>query len=130
MSLATTPEGPRATVLLVEDDEGIRETVADSLRFEGYDVAIATNGAEALAWIEAGGVPSMVLLDLVMPVMDGAELLQRLRSRGATAQVPVVVMTAALGAEPATEAAEAVLAKPFDLGDLLALVEKFSARRA
>ena len=130
MSLATTPQGPRATVLLVEDDEGIRETVADSLRFEGYDVAIATNGAEALAWIEAGGVPSMVLLDLVMPVMDGAELLQRLRSRGATAQVPVVVMTAALGAEPATEAAEAVLAKPFDLGDLLALVEKFSARRA
>jgi CheY-like chemotaxis protein len=124
-------QGPRAAepprpVLLVEDDEGIRESVADSLRFEGYDVAVAANGVEALAWLDAGGAPSMVLLDLVMPVMDGAELLARLRQR--SEQVPVVVMTAALGAGPAAASAEAVLAKPFDLDDLLELVERFTAR--
>ena len=117
---------PPRTVLLVEDDEGIRESVADSLRFEGYDVAVAANGVEALAWLDAGGAPSMVLLDLVMPVMDGTELLARLRER--SEQVPVVVMTAALGAGPAAVSAEAVLSKPFDLDDLLEIVERFTVR--
>jgi two-component system response regulator MprA len=123
---AASPDGAprRATVLLVEDDEGIRETVADSLRFEGYDVALATNGAEALEWIDAGGAPAVVLLDLVMPVMDGQELLHRLRERAE--HLPVIVMTAALGAGPAAASAEMVLAKPFDLSDLLAAVERFT----
>jgi CheY-like chemotaxis protein len=127
-SATPIPVPARGAVLLVEDDEGIRETVADTLRFEGYEVALAANGAEALAWIEAGGAPSMVLLDLVMPVMDGAELLQRLRAR--SERVPIVVMTAALGGVSAADSADAVLSKPFDLADLLTLVERFASRQA
>ena len=131
-STTSGPSYPRhsrpATILLVEDDEGIRETVADSLRFEGYEVALAANGAEALEWIDAGGAPAVVLLDLIMPVMDGEELLARLRQR--SEHLPVIVMTAALGCGPAVAAAEAVPAKPFDLSDLLEAVERFTQRSA
>jgi len=123
------------TVLVVEDDDGIRESVCECLRFEGYDVAEAVNGAEALAWLEGGGRPSLVLLDMVMPVMSGAELLAKMRATPALAAVPVVLMTAAARREPESAlGAQAFLAKPFDLGNLLRTVERFcptsrSARR-
>jgi len=119
----------RGTVLLVEDDDGIRESVCECLRFEGYDVVEVVNGAEALAWFEGGGRPSLVLLDMVMPVMSGAELLVKIRATPALAAVPVVLMTAAIQREPASAlGAQAFLAKPFELGALLRMVERFCSR--
>ena len=117
-------------ILVVDDDSGIRETVSDVLSFEGYPVRTATNGEEAL---EAIGTlratnpkcPCMMLLDMRMPVLDGWGVARKLRERGI--EVPIVVMTAARDAQMwAREiGADGCLPKPFELPDLLEVVERF-----
>ena len=116
-------------ILVVEDDVGIRQTIAECLEVEGYRVRQADGGAQAFAEIERGGVPGLVFLDYVMPTMNGQQVLARLRGDPATARVPVVVMTAALPVltQP-IEGADALLAKPFELDDLLAIVERFCGK--
>lgn len=116
---------PSRTVLLVEDDEGIRESVAECLSLEGYEVVLASDGAEALAWLRRGGRPGVVLLDMVMPVMSGTEVMERMRTDMALAAVPVVLMTAASQKPGDGAAAQAVLDKPFDMEQLLEAVERF-----
>jgi two-component system, chemotaxis family, chemotaxis protein CheY len=112
-----------APILVVDDDPAIRSTIADILDLEGYLVEEATNGAEALAAIERQ-TPSLVLLDMRMPVLDGWGFAQALHERGIA--LPIVVMTAAQDARRwANEiGAAGHLAKPFDLIDLLAAVER------
>jgi CheY-like chemotaxis protein len=114
-----------STILLVEDDDAIRESVSECLALEGYHVALAVNGAEALDWLERGDRPAVVLLDMVMPVMTGAELLVHMRRNPMLASVPVVLMTAAMQKEPASISAQAFLPKPFDLAELLRTVARF-----
>ena len=113
-------------ILVVEDDAGIRQTVAECLELEGYEVRQAASGAEALA-MAAARLPALVLLDVVMPAMDGQQVLRRLRSDPRTARLPVVVMTAAMQvvAGP-VEGAEAVLSTPFELAELLAVTARFA----
>ncbi len=118
-------EGPVSTILLVEDDDAIRESVSECLVLEGYNVALAVNGAEALDWLERADRPAVVLLDMIMPVMTGAELLVRMRRNPMLASVPVVLMTAAMQKEPAAMSAQALLPKPFDLAELLQTVARF-----
>ncbi len=118
-------ESPVSTILLVEDDDAIRESVSECLVLEGYNVALAVNGAEALDWLERADRPAVVLLDMIMPVMTGAELLVRMRRNPVLASVPVVLMTAAMQKEPAAMSAQALLPKPFDLAELLKTVERF-----
>lgn len=110
-------------LLLVEDDAPIREAVSECLQAEGYRVQVAAHGAEALAWLRGGNRPALVLLDLVMPVMSGPDLLERLRADEALAATPVLLMTAAISPPgKALPRVDATLAKPFDLDDLLAAV--------
>ena len=117
-------------VLLVEDDTGIRESVVECLATEGYSVDAVANGAEALAWLERQPRPDLVVLDLVMPVMNGAELLARLRANARTADLPVILMTAAMPSSSLPfPPADAVLSKPFELDALLETVARH-ARRA
>ena len=86
-------------ILVVEDDPGIRQGIADFLGFEGYAVDVAVNGEEALSYLRQRR-PSLLVLDLVMPVMNGPQLLDRLRSERIAEGVPVAIMTAAMpGAE-------------------------------
>jgi CheY-like chemotaxis protein len=118
-------ESPVSTILLVEDDDAIRESVSECLALEGYNVALAVNGAEALDWLERTDRPAVVLLDMIMPVMTGAELLVRMRRNPVLARVPVVLMTAAIQKEPGSISAQAVLPKPFDLAELLQTVARF-----
>jgi DNA-binding response OmpR family regulator len=108
-------------ILVVEDDPGIRQGIADFLGFEGYAVDVAVNGEEALAYLKAQR-PSLVVLDLVMPVMNGPQLLERLRGEGIAVGVPVAIMTAAMPGASALPAADAYLSKPFDLDELLQVV--------
>jgi two-component system chemotaxis response regulator CheY len=108
-------------ILVVEDDPGIRQGIADFLGFEGYAVDVAVNGEEALSYLRARR-PSLVVLDLVMPVMNGPQLLERLRSEGIASGVPVAIMTAAMPGASSLPVADAYLSKPFDLDELLEVV--------
>jgi CheY-like chemotaxis protein len=120
----TTPR----SILLVEDDSGIRESVAECLLSEGYDVAPVQNGREALHWLHNTTRPDLIVVDLVMPVMNGEELIAALRRDLTLRDIPVVLMTAAVptAAMPLPRA-NGYLAKPFDLGALLDVVEQHSA---
>jgi CheY-like chemotaxis protein len=114
------PEEPR--VLVVDDDPYIRDVVAQLLEGEGYRIEEATNGAEALGVVnDVTRRPNIILLDLMMPVMDGWEFARRLQERIPPLDIPIVVLSAArLPTERLSVlGARAVLAKPFDVDDLL-----------
>lgn len=116
-------------VLIVEDDEDIRGDLMAILRVKGFSVSEAANGREALARMrEAGEPPCVVLLDLMMPVMNGWELRAAMKTDARLAAVPVVVMSGA-GREHEPIDADAVLLKPFELSRLLELVGRFCAPR-
>ena len=115
------------TVLLVEDDEVVRDSAAEVLREEGYIVVTASNGKEALDILTAGCQPKAMLLDLMMPVMSGWQLLMLLdKSPTIAPGLRVVVMTAA---SPGTFSnlplpIAATLRKPFPLHELLDVLDR------
>lgn len=114
------------TVLVVDDDTSILDTVTAILSGEGYDVVSAASGQEALDAV-ARKHPLVILLDMRMPLMDGWAVARALRDQGI--EVPIVVMTAAESAKRWADevGAEGYLAKPFGLDDLLAAVDRFRA---
>ncbi len=110
-------------ILVVDDEPSIREVVALTLEDEGYRVETAANGCEALTKMREDP-PSGVVLDMMMPVMDGAQFLRAWRSEPPSRRVPVVVMSANReSADALTLGAADFIAKPFDVDDLLHLVE-------
>ncbi len=117
-------EADHGTVLVVDDDTSILDTVSSILSGEGYDVVSASSGQEALDAV-ARKRPLLILLDMRMPVMDGWAVARALRGQGIT--VPIVVMTAAESAQRWADevGAEGYLAKPFGLDELLTTVERF-----
>ncbi len=115
--------GASRAILVVEDDEGIRESVVECLECEGYAVVPAANGAEALAGLRAGARPDVVLVDLVMPVMNGAELIDEIRAEPSLRDVRVVLMTAATRVS-GLPAADGYLEKPFQLEELLTMIAR------
>lgn len=110
-------------ILVVDDDPSILRTVAEILEMEEYAVETAANGAEALQAVDRVH-PWLVLLDMRMPVLDGWGFVRALQGRGVT--LPIVVMTAARDARRWAEEVGAAdcVAKPFELSDLLAAVER------
>ncbi|MFM2152020.1 MAG: hypothetical protein RL199_455 [Pseudomonadota bacterium] len=115
---------PHRRVLVVEDTTDIRELLVDILSGEGYGVEACANGAEALARLSAGRY-DLVLLDLMMPVMDGLQLLEELRRSGGQPP-PVVVMSAfeRFRGEVAELGARAFISKPVDIDRLLDAVAR------
>jgi CheY-like chemotaxis protein len=109
-----------SAVLVVEDEQDIRETLRDILEMEGYRVRCACNGKEALDALAEMPRPRLILLDLMMPVMSGYELLQALRANDDLASIPVTVVSA-VGDRLA--AGTSVLRKPVDLETLLHAVD-------
>lgn len=107
-------------VLVVDDEPMVRETLGQVLTDEGYVVDLAVDGETALERVHAAR-PDAILLDLMMPGMNGRQFLQALRAEPAYARVPVIVMTAVHGLEVnmATLGASEVVEKPFDVDDLL-----------
>jgi CheY-like chemotaxis protein len=110
-------------ILVVEDDPDLRETVAQSLVDEGYDVEVAGDGLAALAALHRVGA-DLVLLDLMMPIMSGWEFRERQRNTPAFAHIPIVVMSATSTLEAAAIEAADLLPKPLSLGKLLAMVRR------
>ncbi len=99
-------------LLIVDDDDSIRETLSEILEEEGYVVYRAADGREALAILRAGAPVSVVLLDIMMPVMDGPTFRQEQLADAALRHIPVLVMTAAGPQAAARVPAAAVLHKP------------------
>ncbi len=117
--------GAKQRVLVVDDDKAVRESLRRSLEFNGYAVAVAADGAEALAGLAAGGAgaaPDVVVMDVMMPRLDGIETTRALRAAGN--DVPILVLTArdAVGdrVEGLDAGADDYLTKPFALQELLA----------
>jgi CheY-like chemotaxis protein len=109
-------------VMIVEDDEDVRESLAQVLVDEGHDVEACRNGTEAIrTLVEQGHKPCIVLLDLVMPQVTGLDVLRKLREAGVMGRSPVFVMTGTAG-DPPVPPGVPVLRKPFDLHQLLAVV--------
>ena len=116
------------TVLVVDDDVEIRETIRDVLEEEGYRVELASNGAEALAHLRAqadDAHPSLVLLDLMMPEMNGWQFCEEQRRDPRLSSIPVLVISAAsVDAKKGSIAGYAFLKKPIELARLLESVAK------
>ena len=112
-------------VLVVDDEEPIRSTLTEALELEGYAVQAASNGAEAVELVRHFR-PSAIVLDLMMPVMNGWEFLERCRRDARCNRTPVLVMSAysKLPQEAATLGVKACIAKPFDLDVLLGAVDR------
>jgi CheY-like chemotaxis protein len=112
--------------MIVEDDEDIREMLRLVLEAGGYRVVTAADGLEAWERLAADRQPSLIILDLMMPRMDGEQFLKKLRA-SSQCGVPVVVMSGQPGAiQKARDLhADASLIKPVDLDDLLGTVERF-----
>jgi CheY-like chemotaxis protein len=124
--LRTQPaRSERATILVVDDDPGVREVLEMVLSDEGYRVASAGDGREALAYLAHEEAPDLVLLDIMMPVMDGYEFRAAQRDDPLFSAIPIVVLSAGESSARVTAMdAAAVLKKPFDIDALLAVVEK------
>jgi CheY-like chemotaxis protein len=117
-----TPSAGR--ILIVEDDPDVQVTLVDLLEDAGYPVDCAANGQEALNHLRRGTLPSVILLDLMMPVMDGYEFYDHLQANAEWATIPVLVVSAAareLNADSRLGAAPHVQ-KPFRAQQLLALI--------
>ena len=100
---------------MVDDDQDIRDALCELLEDEGYRAVSAANGQEALVYLNSREPPCVILLDLMMPVMDGWEFRRRQQSDPKFAKIPVVVITAAGKYGAASIAAERVLPKPLQL---------------
>jgi CheY-like chemotaxis protein len=124
----TPKPSPRHSVLLVEDDQTIREVISELLEDEGYSVVSAEDGGKAIDLLRDHRPPPeslcLVILDMMLPVADGMQVLRALTSFGA--YVPVVAMSADDGQlrRASQGGAEDTLAKPFDFEQLLAVVAR------
>jgi CheY-like chemotaxis protein len=113
-----------ACVLVVEDDPDLLEAVSGALEMEGYGVGRARHGLDALGQLRAGKRPCVILLDLMMPVMDGWQFRREQKQDPAIANIPLIVITAT-GKRPVLIDADELVMKPLDLGRLFEAIERY-----
>jgi CheY-like chemotaxis protein len=115
-------------VLVVDDEQSVRDFFQLMLPAEGFEVLLASNGAEALLMAQKEK-PDLVLLDWMMPLMDGLTTLKMLKGNEITQHIPVVMLTAKQQPhdfmEASVEGADAYIAKPFEAEDVLAMMKRF-----
>lgn len=119
--MPATVASARPFILLVEDDDELRDIVAEILEAEGYEVIPARHGQQVLDFLHAADtLPALVLLDLMMPIVNGWECLRAIKAEERLRSIPVVLMTALAGDRPGN--ADAVLRKPLRIDELLDVV--------
>jgi CheY-like chemotaxis protein len=111
-------------ILIVEDDKSLRDSLHDALSLEGYDVVVAEHGEAALEYLRTGARPCVILLDLMMPVMDGLTLRREILNDQALADIPVIVMTAASQSYASKVESAAILFKPLAMDDVVGAVQE------
>jgi CheY-like chemotaxis protein len=121
-------DAPADAVLLVEDDEDLRACVSQFLSDSGYAVVSAADGREALDLLERDPAPALIVTDLMMPRMDGWELISRTRAIPALARIPVIVLSAVAERAKVDTTVAGVLRKPVELSVLLSAVKTFCRR--
>lgn len=122
---------PQREILVVDDDDDVRDAISLALTEEGYRVSTKCDGLEALEYLREAERPALILLDMMMPRMDGAELCARLAEDATLSSIPVVIVTAGAWAERRPKApsqVRGVLKKPVTLERLLEVVEKICVR--
>lgn len=119
-----------ARVLVIEDDMWVRSLLADLLPAEGYSVEQATNGATGIRLAKKNR-PDVVVLDLAMPEISGADVIRALKTDSSTADIPVIVVSAYASQLQGGEARSvaAVIQKPFDVDELIAQVQRATSAR-
>jgi len=111
-------------ILVVEDDKDLRESLCEALELEGYASFGVENGQAALKYLETGARPCVILLDLMMPVMDGWTFRREMMKDESLATIPVIVMTAATAARAGVIDAEVILYKPLHMGKVVDTVQE------
>jgi CheY-like chemotaxis protein len=124
MEKINKPDACRS-ILIVEDDPSIRECLSELLLAEGYPVVLAADGAEALEKLATISRPTLVLLDLMMPRMDGWQVLKIMREQDHLAPVPVIITSATADARTGLHGANEIIKKPYDFNALLGLIAKY-----
>jgi two-component system chemotaxis response regulator CheY len=117
---------PPFTILLVEDDVDVREALVEALRDKGYPVDWAFDGLHALEKLRGGARPGVILLDLMMPRMDGTEFRMAQRGDPALAELPVVLLSADARMDEKARAlkVQGAVRKPIDLAQLYGIIER------
>ena len=117
-------------ILVVDDERAVRESLRRALELEGYEIELAEHGSQALDRVEADGEPDAMILDVLMPGVDGLEVSRTLRRQGS--KVPILMLTARTQVEDRVEGLDAgaddYLTKPFALEELLARVRALLRR--
>jgi CheY-like chemotaxis protein len=119
-----TEQQHQPIVLVVDDDDLVREAIANLLRAKGYGVSTCENGRQALELLRGGHWPNLIVLDLLMPHMNGWEFRAAQLRDSAWAQIPVITLSADRSAQAMSIAAEACLAKPIDADQFLSAIEQ------
>lgn len=112
------------TVLVVEDDDDIREVIIEILEAEGYSTLSARNGKEALDLLEQSAKPCLVLLDMMMPIMNGRQFLDAIMKNSRLAPLPVLIVSA-IADKTNTEGSIGYLKKPIDINVVLDVVGQY-----
>lgn len=113
-------------ILIIEDDDAIREMMASILEIEGHRTVMAKNGKEGIEALQSEVPPDVVLLDMMMPVMNGWQVLDFLRTNATTRQIPVVIVSA-YGETARAARPKAFVPKPVQLKTLLDAIERSCA---
>ncbi|MDD4336912.1 MAG: response regulator [Firmicutes bacterium] len=115
-----------ARILVVDDDPGIGSVLQEALELEGHSVVTACNGLVAMGYLSPDPLPDIVLADVMMPVMNGKELIEKIRAEPRTANLPVILVT---GASPGSKGFphpgtyDALVSKPFDIWDVTECID-------
>lgn len=126
---SAAPVAPALRRLLVaEDDPAIRDAFAELLTFEGFAVETACDGVEALARLRRGPLPELLLLDMMMPNLDGEGVLQSLRQEPRFEALRVIVVSATEHQIPSLGPVAGFIRKPFDPDELMALIRRTLGR--
>jgi CheY-like chemotaxis protein len=123
----------RPRILLVDDDGSFRESLGEALEEVGFTVLQADNGRSALQALDGERIPDVILLDLLMPVMNGWQFCLAKKEHPRAAAIPVIAMSAAVSKDPGSPYfldVDDSVAKPIELGDLLEKIAQHTGLRA